>query len=118
MSRQQLSRPTSTTPPETSGQWGGRWVERPDGAKLVLSWLSQYSGAPNVTSSVHRYELVQDGQLLACEYEDFRVRSYELAEFRSLLASTGFTDIVALAPYTDEPAQDHDEAVVFACRKA
>ena len=115
---------------ETSGVWGGRWVERPDGAKLVLSWLSQYSGAPNVTSSVHRYELVKDGQLLAVEYDDFRVRSYASAEFRGLLQHAGFESIQAFRPY-ERGAEDEapvtqasahfaspEEALVFCCRKA
>jgi hypothetical protein len=84
-----------------------------------LSWLSQYSGAANVTSSVHRYELVKDGQLLAVEYEDFRVRSYASAEFRGLLARAGFEAIEALMPYErawPDPASEGD-ALVFCCRK-
>ena len=103
--------------PDTSGTWGGRWVERPDGAKLILSWLSQYSGAANVTSSVHRYELVKDGLLLATEYDDFRVRSYGSEEFRSLLAAAGFVDIDALKPYDDVAADAGDDAFVFSCLK-
>jgi SAM-dependent methyltransferase len=107
--------------PETSGTWGGRWVERPDGARLILSWLSQYSGAANITTSVHRYELVKDGQLLAQEYEDFRVRTYEPAEFRGLLERAGFERIEAFQPYervvmsAPERAED---ALVFSCRKS
>jgi SAM-dependent methyltransferase len=106
-----------TAPPETSGTWGGRWVDRPDGAKLIISWLSQYSGAANITTSIHRYELVKDGQLQACEYEDFRVRSYAPSEFRERLQAAGFTDIEALSPFTDEPALEADDAIVFKCRK-
>ncbi len=105
-------------PPDLSGVWGGRWVERSDGAKLVLSWLSQYSGSVNVTNSVHRYELVKDGQLLAVEYDDFRVRSYESEEFRSLLARAGFVDIEGLKPYERAPADEGDEAIVFSARKS
>jgi hypothetical protein len=104
--------------PETSGVWGGRWVERSDGAKLLLSWLSQYSGAPNITSSVHRYELFKDGQLLASEYEDFRVRSYASDEFRSLLERAGFQRIEALKPYERAAADASDDAIVFCARKA
>jgi hypothetical protein len=106
--------------PETSGVWGGRWVERADGAKLILSWLSQYSGAANVTSNVHRYELVKDGRLLATEYEDFRVRSYTSAEFRSLLERAGFEAIEALTPYERSAPDPSDEgdALVFCCRKS
>jgi hypothetical protein len=107
-----------TTAPETSGVWGGRWVERSDGAKLLLSWLSQYSGAPNITTSVHRYELFKDGQLLASEYEDFRVRSYTSEEFRTLLERAGFERIEALKPYARTPADASDDAIVFCARKA
>jgi hypothetical protein len=105
------------TVPETSGIWGGRWVERADGAKLVLSWLTQYSGAANVTSSLHRYELVKEGQLLASEYEDFVVRSYASDAFRGLLQQAGFTEIRVLKPYADEAADEGDDAFVFECRK-
>jgi SAM-dependent methyltransferase len=115
---------------ETSGVWGGRWVERLDGAKLILSWLSQYSGAPNVTSSVHRYELVKDGQLLAVEYDDFRVRSYASAEFHALLQHAGFENIQTFRPYERDAADEApvtnvpvhfaspEEALVFCCRKS
>jgi SAM-dependent methyltransferase len=82
------------------------------------SWLSQYSGAANITHSLHRYELVKDGQLLATELEDFRVRSYASDEFRALLEQAGFGDIQALKPYDDAPADESDDAIVFRCRKA
>ncbi len=104
--------------PDSSGVWGGRWVERPDGAKLILSWLSQYSGSANVTNSVHRYELVKDGRLLEVEYDDFRVRSYESEEFRKLLERAGFVDIEELKPYERAPADASDEAIVFHAKKA
>jgi len=109
---------------ESSGAWGGRWVERPDGAKLILSWLSQYSGAPNLTTSIHRYELVHEGQLVAVEYDDFRVRSYTASEFRGLLEGAGFESIETFRPYERAaPSTQHatdaaDEAVVFCCRKS
>lgn len=103
--------------PSSSGVWGGRWLERPDGAKLVFSWLTQYSGAANVTLGLHRYELVQDGRLQHSELTEFRVRSYDRSEFHDLLAHAGFTDIVALKPYQEEPADEHDDAFVFRCRR-
>jgi SAM-dependent methyltransferase len=104
--------------PEPSGLWGGRWIERPDGAKLILSWLTQYSGSANITTSVHRYELVKDGQLLAVEHDDFRVRSYESEEFRGLLERAGFIDVEALKPYERASADESDDAIVFLARKA
>jgi SAM-dependent methyltransferase len=104
--------------PETSGVWGGRWVERADGAKLLFSWLVQYSGAANVTSSLHRYELVEAGRLVATEYEDFRVRSYAPEEFQGLLQEAGFTRIESLKPYERRAADAGDDAIVFLARKA
>ena len=104
--------------PEPSGVWGGRWVERPDGAKLILSWLTQYSGSANVTTSVHRYELVKDGQVLAVEHDDFRVRSYEPEEFHGLLERAGFVDIEALKPYAHVAFDSSDDAIVFLAHKS
>jgi len=108
-------------PSELSGTWGGRWVTRPDGAKIILSWLSQYVAPSGITSSVHRYELVKDGQLLAQEYEDFELKLYELSEFRELLEGAGFTQIQALTPYSLEPVEtpsaEADEGVIFVCSR-
>jgi SAM-dependent methyltransferase len=110
----ELLRPS---PPESSGTWGGRWVERPDGSRLIMSWLTQYSGAADISTTVHRYELIQDGQLLATEYEDFRVRSYESAEFRALLERAGFRNIELFKPYERTAPDETDDAIVFCCRK-
>jgi len=106
------------TLPELSGTWGGRWVERADGAKLVFSWLPQYSGAANITTSLHRYELVEAGRLVATEYEEFRVRSYSVDEFDQLLAGAGFVQVEALKPYERAPSEADDDAIVFLARKA
>ncbi len=102
---------------DPSGVWGGRWVEREDGAKLIFSWLVQYSGCANVTTSLHRYELVKDGQLLATQLEDFRVRSYAPQEFAQFLEGAGFTQIEALKPYERARADASDDAIVFSARK-
>jgi hypothetical protein len=103
---------------EPSGVWGGRWVDRPDGARIVFSWLVQYSGAPDITTSLHRYELLEGGKLVATEFEELRVRSYAPEVFRSLLEAAGFRDIEALKPYERSPADESDDAVVFSARKA
>ena len=105
---------------ELSGTWGGRWVTRADGAKIVLSWLSQYVAPTGISSSLHRYDLVQDGRLVAQEFEDFALKLYELAEFRGLLARAGFTQLRAMRPYSLEPIDEHSSAeaedgVIFVC---
>lgn len=105
---------------ELSGTWGGRWVTRPDGAKIVLSWLSQYVAPSGISSSLHRYELLKEGRLLAQEFEDFELKLYELSEFRELLTRAGFTQIQALTPYSLEPVDerssgDAEDGVIFVC---
>ena len=101
----------------TSGTWGGRWLERPDGAKLIISWLSQYSGVEGISRSIHRYELVKDGQLLASEYEDFELKFYEPEAFRKLLEEAGFWKIQLFKAYARAEPSDADEGLIFACQK-
>jgi hypothetical protein len=55
---------------------------------------------------------------MATEYDDFRVRSYALAEFHERLVAAGFREIVALKPYEGSPSEEADDAVVFCCRKS
>jgi SAM-dependent methyltransferase len=105
---------------ELSGTWGGRWVTRPDGAKIVFSWLPSYVAPTGICSSLHRYELVKEGRLSAQEFEDFELKLYELSEFRELLRRAGFTQIQALTPYSLEPVDeqssaDADEGMIFVC---
>ena len=107
-------------PSELSGTWGGRWVTRADGAKIVLSWLSQYVAPSGISSALHRYDLVKEGRLLAQEFEDFELKLYELSEFRELLLRAGFTRIQALTPYSLEPIDesssvDAEDGVIFVC---
>lgn len=103
--------------PSQSGHWSGGWVQRPDGAKILLSWLTQYSAVEAIARSVHRYELVQLGELLATEFEDFDVKFYEPAEFQRELERAGFSQIELYRPYETEPPDASDDAVVFSCVK-
>lgn len=100
--------------PSQSGTWGGRWVQRPDGSKIILSWLGTYSGVERISRAVHRYELVQDGRLVATEFEDFELRFYEVEEFTALLRRAGFARIHA----EPSPDQSDDVAYVFTCERA
>ena len=107
---------------ELSGTWGGRWVTRPDGAKIVISWLSQYVAPTGISSSLHRYDLVKDGRLLTQEFEDFDLKLYEPSEFRALLARAGFTNIEALTPYSLEPvpgdsSANAEDGMIFVCSR-
>jgi SAM-dependent methyltransferase len=118
----EVERRARTRCSELSGTWGGRWVTRPDGAKIVLNWLSQYVAPTGISSTLHRYDLLKEGRLLAQEFEDFELKLYELSEFRELLTRAGFSQIQALTPYSLEPVDEHSSAdaedgVIFVCAR-
>lgn len=107
---------------ELSGTWGGRWVTRPDGAKIVLNWLSQYVAPTGISSSLHRYDLLKEGRLVAQQFEEFELKLYEPCEFRELLERAGFSQIQALTPYSLEPVDesssgDAEDGVIFVCSR-
>lgn len=95
--------------------WGGRWVNRSDGGKIVISWLSHYNPTERVSHSLHRYELIKDGRLLETEWEEFDIRFYETSEFSKLLESAGFTDVKTMKAYGNNAPADTDESIVFEC---
>lgn len=95
--------------------WSGRWVNHPDGGKIVMSQLSRYNPTERVSHSLHRYEWIKDGQLLETEWEEFDLRFYEIEEFSRLLESTGFRAIKTMKTYGNDAPDDSDETVVFEC---
>jgi hypothetical protein len=101
--------------PAEAGSWRGRWVERSDGAKIIISWLSEYSEKERISRSIHRYDLCKDGQLLETEFEDFNLRFYDLAEFHDLLVAAGFREIKTFKAYQYRTPDDQDESVIFEC---
>ncbi len=103
--------------PSQSWPWTGRWVDLPDGGRIVLSALTTYSADDHIMRSVNRYDLVKDGELCETEMEEFNLRHYDCAEFHALLEGSGFDRIKCLKPYSGESAGDSDESVVFECRK-
>jgi SAM-dependent methyltransferase len=104
--------------PSLSGRWEGRWLTLPDGSELIQSWLQQYSGVEGVARSLHRYELITQGQLVRTEFENFAVKHHEPDAFRTLLTQAGFTEISCVSPYERTPLGDDDEGMLFECRKA
>jgi hypothetical protein len=79
--------------PSSSWPWRGRWVQRDDGARIVISWLGHHDARTRVTHNIHRYELIHDGRLLETEFEELDTRSYNEQEIRELLDSAGFVAI-------------------------
>jgi len=102
----------------SSWPWGGRWIQRPDGARIILSWLGRYDAAEHLQHDIHRYELVKDGQLLATEIEAPELRHYDLTEIRQLLETGGFVQIRALKTYLQRPPDDSDDEIVIECTRS
>jgi SAM-dependent methyltransferase len=103
--------------PTDLGLWGGRWVERSDGAKILISWLSHYNEAERISHSIHRYELIKDGQLLKMEYEDFDLRLYDPEEFWMLLEAARFNEIKTFKAHQFRAPDETDESIIFECSK-
>lgn len=101
----------------SSGPWGGRWVTRPDGARIVISWLSHFDAITHLKHSIHRYELVKNGQLLATEFEYFDLRFYSVPEIEMLLTETGFVEVRTGKPFSFAPLADTDDTIIVECRK-
>lgn len=99
--------------PSGGSPWGGRWVQRPDGAKIMISWLSQHDAASRITRSIHRYELIRDGRLIETEFEDFELRAYDVAEFAAMLRRSGFDDVRTLKTFANHQPDASDDSVVF-----
>ena len=98
--------------------WGGRWVQRGDGARIVISWLRHFNPKERISHSVHRYELIKDGQLLETEWEELDLRLYEAGEFTALLEATGFTGIRMRGGYDLKPLEAVDDTIIYECRRA
>ncbi len=97
--------------------WGGRWVERPDGTKVVFSYLNHYNPTERVSHSLHRYELIRDGRLLETEWEELNIRYYKAGEFSALLEAAGFTAIQIFKAYGNTAPDDTNEDIIFECAK-
>ncbi len=112
----EVERPESSS--SAGGPWGAKWVERPDGAKILVSWVSRYDAATRISRSIGRYELIHAGRLLDTEFEDFDLRFYEIDEFRELLAAAGFGEVCAQRAYAGDAPREDDKTIVFSCRKS
>lgn len=75
---------------DSGGNWTGRWVERPDGSRIVINGLTTFDADKRVSFGMNRYDLVKDGVLLETEYEELDLRVYDEAEFLGLLDAAGF----------------------------
>lgn len=74
---------------ESQGIWKGRWINKPDGSKIVINTLSQFDSTTRIETVLCRYELWEDNVISCTEVEDFRLRLYEPLEIELLLEKYG-----------------------------
>jgi len=113
-----LEVPVRTLTESCSWPWGGRWIDRADGARLIVSWMGRYDADERVSHSINRYELVKDGKLLDTEFESFDLRSYDREEITALLQEANFTEIKASVDYAGTPFVDIGDELIIECSKA
>jgi SAM-dependent methyltransferase len=101
-----------------SGNWCGRWIKRPDGAILNLSWLTTLEAQTQTYASLERYEVFKDGQLIETELEETAGRSYMPGELEALLEEAGFVEVRTFKLLSDQPADETDLEVTIECRRS
>lgn len=56
---------------EPQGIWRGRWVNKSDGSKIVMNFLSQFDTISRVETGIFRYELWEKNTISRIEVEDY-----------------------------------------------
>lgn len=97
--------------------WTGDVWYREDGKLIVMSSFA-LPDTDNIRHSISRYELVDDGQVVQAEIEDFKVRLYDPKDVITLLNNIGFKDIKMIKAFDVSAIADkNDEVIVYECRK-
>lgn len=104
---------------EPQGMWRGRWVQRPDGSKIVLNVLTQFDPITQIETGLFRYELWEENIISQIEVEEFHVRHYEPQDFECLLAQHGLKIIEKwqAEPHSRNKAADTDAIILYECVK-
>lgn len=104
---------------EPQGVWTGRWIDKPDGSKIVLSILSRFDAATSVEMGLFRYELWEDNVVTQTEVEDYQVRHYTPAEIEKFLVQHGLKVIGKWQtdPFAQIPAREDSPVILYECTK-
>lgn len=104
---------------EPQGIWKGRWVNKPNGSKIVMSILSQFDPVSRVDTGLFRYELWEANAISRTEVEEYQVRYYEPAEIESLLHQHGLKVIGKwqAEPHTMMEANDTTPVILYECTR-
>jgi len=98
-------------------RWMGSWVERPDGARIVLSILDSYEAETRSSTMLNKYELFDDGQLVRTELEELAQQFYSLAEFIDLAETSGFSVEDVVEDFAGAPPTDAAVSLQVLCRR-
>lgn len=110
----EVDTPNATHDPEK--EWCGRWVNLPDGAKIVLSTLTRFQSMTSIETTLCRYELWRANQIERVEVEELILTLLPLAEYERLLEKAGFVVRKRLVPYTRHSADDYSPTLLFECQ--
>ncbi|HEV8051822.1 MAG TPA: class I SAM-dependent methyltransferase [Parachlamydiaceae bacterium] len=110
---------TLTAVREPQGIWKGRWINKSDGSKIVMSILSQFDAATCVETGLFRYELWEGNAISQIEVEDYQVRHYTPAEIEELLDRHGLKVIGKwqAEPFAQIAARDNAAVILYECIK-
>lgn len=100
--------------PDRPTEPGPARVWRRDSSVWTLETIQlEYDSAANRTIEWLRYEKWRDAELVASELRRFCVQHWTLWEFEQLLDEAGFTDVVVVADYRDEPPGPRNDDWTF-----
>ncbi len=101
------------------GVWRGRWIDKPDGSKIVINILSRFDPISRVETGLFRYELWEGNTVSRTEVEDYHVRHYEPAEIEKLLEQHNLKikGKWQADPHSRIEARDDDAVILYECIK-
>jgi hypothetical protein len=104
---------------ESQGIWKGKWVNKPDGSKIVINTLSQFDSSTRIETVLCRYELWEENVISCIEVEDFRLRLYEPLEMELLLEQYGLKIVGKwqAEPYSNIKADESSAVILYECVK-
>jgi len=104
---------------DPQGVWKGSWVNKGNGAKIVINTLSRFDSTTQIETILCRYELWEENAISRTEVEDFRLRLYEPKEIEQLLE---LHELKVIGKWQAEPhsrieASDNATVILYECIK-
>jgi len=104
--------------PKEIGKTNVKTRERSDGLKIILSSSCvSYDESKKISTGISKYELFKNGELIETELEEFKVRYFDIEEFRNMLNSAGFNNIKIFKQYENVKPPLKEPIVIFECEK-